>query len=136
VNEMLNALEQARESSGDSPTIRSHVALCQAVNAYDKGRFAEGWNQINSLTTSLPQWYLPWIVSAYWSRREGKLPEVLARTERARQLQQDDHLISRLIDLMRQVWSVRPELLSDAAQRAAQLLADGTQPGMIVSVWR
>jgi curved DNA-binding protein CbpA len=136
VNEMLNALEQARESSGDSPTIQAHIALFQAIDAYDKGRFEEGRNQINSLITSLPKWYLPWIVSAYWCRREGNVPEVLARTEQARRLQEDDYLISRLIDLMRQVWNVRPELLSDAAQRAARLLADGTQPGVIVSVWR
>jgi curved DNA-binding protein CbpA len=136
VSEMLNALEQARESSGDSPTVRAHIALCQAVDAYDKGRFDEGWNQINSLITSLPKWYLPWIVSAYWRRREGNLPEVLARTEQARRLQQDDHLVNRLIGLMRQVWSARPDLLPNAAQRAAQLLADGTQPGVIVSVWR
>ncbi len=136
VNEMRSALEEARRAGGDSPTTRAHIALCEAVDHYDKNRFAEGWRILNELTHTLPDWYLPWIVSAYWRRREGDLGDMLARGERARRLQEDDWLVANLKTLLGNVWNSRPALLSDAAQRAARLLADGTDAVSLAAKWR
>jgi hypothetical protein len=91
---------------------------------------------LTALTEALPNWHLPWIVSAYWKRRESDFGEVLARAERARRLTPNDHLLTSLREVLRRAWATAPNLLPQAAQRAAQLLADGTHPGDIETAWR
>jgi predicted Zn-dependent protease len=136
VNEMHSALEQARHAGGDSPIARAHLSLCQAIDHYDKDDTDEGWRLLTGLTDALPDWYLPWIVSAYWKRREGDMGEVLARAERARRLQPDDYLIVRMSELLRRAWATAPGLLASAARRAASLLADGTSASSLETAWR
>jgi curved DNA-binding protein CbpA len=136
VSEMLRAIDEVLEAAGDSPNARAHRALFEAIDHYDKDRFAEGWRMLDELTDTLPQWYLPWVVSAYWCRREGKPADVLARAERARRLQTDDALVAQLIDLMRNVWAANPDVLTAAARQAAHLLGDGTSASDIIATWR
>lgn len=88
------------------------------------------------LNQSMPTWHLPWIVSAYWRRREGKFGEMLARAERARRLSSDDYLVTHLLTLLRQTWATAPALLPDAARQAVALLADGTAANSLESAWR
>jgi curved DNA-binding protein CbpA len=136
VNEMRAALEQARSAGGDSPIARAHLTLCQAIDHYDKDNPDEGWRLLTTLTDALSDWYLPWIIGAYWKRREGDMGEVLARAERARRLQSDDYLVVHMSELLRRAWATAPGLLASAARRAAYLLADGTSASSLETVWR
>lgn len=136
IDEMMRAIEQAIEATSGSPAIQAHRTLCQALHHYDKGRFAEGWQLMAELNRSSPRWHLPWVVSAYWYRREGNLGALIACAERARRLQPDDRLIADLMKLMRRVWSTSPSLLPNAARRAVELLADDTPVGSIEAAWR
>lgn len=139
VDEMRAALEQARTASSSyetNETIEAHYLLIDAIDHYDKDRFREGWQLMHQLNETLPDWYLPWIVSAFWCRREGKHADMLVRAERARRLQPDDPLIGNLIDAMRVAWSTMPKLLTNAARQAARQLNDGTNPTTLEATWR
>jgi tetratricopeptide (TPR) repeat protein len=136
VSEMIGAAERAMQASGDSQVARAHHTLCIAIDHYDKDRFAQGWELLSQLTRQQPNWHLPWLISAYWSRREGNMGHVLACAERARRLHPDDLLLAELSTLLRRTWETAPALLHPAAQHAAQILADGTTPGNIASTWR
>jgi curved DNA-binding protein CbpA len=136
VSEMIKATEQAMQASNDSQMTRAHNTLCHAIDHYDKGRFEQGWIMLSALTEALPNWHLPWIISAFWKRREGDFGEVLARAERARRLSPQDPLLSSLRDVLRRAWATAPALLAQSAQRAAQVLADGTPSRDIEAAWR
>ncbi len=136
IRESLQAMAEARQAGGDSPNARAHEVLCQAIDHYDKGRFQQGWQLIDNQIRALPQWYLAWIVSAYWCRREGKLGEALARAERARRLEPDDQLVKHMHTLIRTAWDAAPALRNDTARHATQLLADGTSTEAILAAWR
>jgi tetratricopeptide (TPR) repeat protein len=136
VDEMINAMNQIIQSGQSNSTAHAYMTLCHAINHYDKGRFAEAWELMAELTAAMPRWHLPWIISAYWSRREGDLPQVLVRAERARRVQADDHLLHELVTLMRRVWATSADLLPAAARRAVLVLADGTAPAEIEAFWR
>jgi hypothetical protein len=136
VTEMIQATEKAMQASNKSPISQALNQLCHAIDHYDKDRFDQGWAIMAQLTQALPNWHLPWIVSAYWCRREHQYGEVLARAERVRRLNPNDHLLANLKPLLRTAWKTAPALLPDAARRAAHLLADGTSAHDLQTIWR
>lgn len=136
VDEMLHAMEQALQQDDPDDTISQHRKLYQAINHYDQGRSAQGWEMLTRLTQTFPDWHLPWTISAYWCRREGNMGEMLARAERARRLHPDDQLLASLTALIHTIWSSMPAALPDAAQRAAHVLADGTPASSLEATWR
>lgn len=146
VREIEEALARA-VAVDDSPRARAHLALGQAIGAYDRAvaahkppqqaeLLAQAEAQLAQAETLLPLWHLPALVRAHWSLHQRRLGTALAWAERARRLEPADPLVTAFQAILRRNWETAPGALPAAAAQAARLLNDGTMPATITAAWR
>ncbi len=136
VDAMQAAVATTLQHTPNDPQLVACGHLLAALHAYDQQQFTVGWRQLVALTEQHPAWHLPWLVGAFWYRREGKHATALAFGERARRLLPNDPLIRQLHTHFQNLWATVPATRTSTLQHAARVLRDGTTAHDLQEVWR